>query len=90
MIIRLLINPSLCYGCKTCQLACSYHHTGTFSPSKSSINICRDPMEGTIKWRVDNTCDGCLNEEEPLCLKYCVYHAIFLKNTDKAAGNHAL
>jgi len=25
---------------------------------------------------MNSTCDGCINEEKPLCVKYCVYGAI--------------
>jgi hypothetical protein len=28
-----------CGGCRTCKIACSYHHTGGFVPSVSSIKI---------------------------------------------------
>ena len=36
----------------------------------------RNPQSGIIKWLIKTTCDGCLNEVEPLCIKYCVYGAI--------------
>ena len=28
-----------CGGCRTCEMACSYHHAGMFQPSISSIQI---------------------------------------------------
>ena len=75
-IMKIIRDTNLCYACKTCQLVCSFHHTKTFWPDQSSIFVSRNPQNGIIKWRIKTTCDGCLNEVEPLCVKYCVYGAI--------------
>ncbi len=75
IIIR---NTDACYGCRSCQLICSYHHTGQFDPEQSSIKVNRDYKSSVIRWAIDSTCDGCKGEEEPLCVKYCVYGAIKL------------
>jgi Fe-S-cluster-containing hydrogenase component 2 len=74
--MKITMDISLCYACKTCQLICSYHHTKVFWPEKSSIKVSRNPQNGIINWCIDSTCDGCENEDEPLCVKYCVYEAI--------------
>jgi len=75
--IEILRNPYLCYGCKTCQLMCSFHHTKCFWPDHSSIYVYRNPQNNTVKWSIDyKTCDGCIGEGEPLCEKYCPYGAI--------------
>jgi len=74
--MKITIDSSLCYSCKTCQLACSFHHTKAFWPEQSSISVSRNPQNGVIKWCIDSTCDGCMNEAVPLCIKYCVYGAI--------------
>jgi len=74
--MKIIRDTNLCYACKTCQLICSFHHTKTFWPDQSSIFLSRNPQNGVIKWCIDSTCDGCLNEVEPLCVKYCVYGAI--------------
>ncbi len=71
-------DGNLCYGCKTCQLICSFHHTKAFWPEKSSINVLRNPQNGTIKWCIKTTCDKCSDEVEPLCVKYCVYGALHI------------
>ena len=68
-----------CYACKTCELACSYHHTGTFQPSISSISVERDHLNGEWKWTLSDSCDLCQNEKEPLCVKYCVRGALSWK-----------
>ena len=74
--MKIIRNSNLCYACKTCQLACSFHHTKTFWPERSSITVSRNPQDGTIKWRMNATCDKCIGEEEPLCVKYCIYGAL--------------
>ncbi len=74
--MKIIRNSNLCYACGTCQLICSFHHTKAFWPDRSSICVSRDPQNGVIKWCIKSTCDGCTNEDEPLCVKYCVYGAI--------------
>jgi len=44
--------------------------------------VSRNPQNGTIKWRVDATCDKCVGEDEPLCVKYCMYGALQVLNED--------
>ena len=67
-----------CGGCRTCEIACSYHHKKVFSPSLSSIEVKDRPGEPgfTVSFYIADTnkhiaCDGCKGEDEPLCLKYC-------------------
>ncbi|HOF03548.1 MAG TPA: 4Fe-4S ferredoxin [Atribacterota bacterium] len=74
--MRIKRNERLCYYCKSCQLACSFHHTGTFWPDKSSISVYRNPVNGETEWRIDSTCDQCSSEKTPLCVKYCTYGAL--------------
>jgi len=78
--MKIIRNNNLCYACKTCQLACSFHHTKSFWPERSSIIVSRNPQDGTIKWRIKSTCDKCIDEEEPLCVKYCIYGALQILN----------
>jgi Fe-S-cluster-containing hydrogenase component 2 len=75
-MLKIISNPDRCYGCRTCELACSFHHTGLFSPESSSITVRKSNQTGTIKWRLDSSCDSCAGEEEPLCVKYCSYKAL--------------
>lgn len=69
-----------CGGCTTCQLACSYKHTGAFQPDGSSIQIqCKEDygFEVEIAEETDGkrfACDGCKNLEDggqPMCVRYC-------------------
>ena len=72
-----------CGGCRTCEMACSFKHTGEFKPSILSIkilekeraagflvSIAQDAHEGNL------ACDCFSKKEGPLCLEYC------LKNED--------
>ena len=67
-----------CGGCRTCEIACSYHHKQLFSPSQSSIEITDRPEKlgfAVSFYPSDEdshpACDRCVGEEEPFCLKYC-------------------
>lgn len=67
-----------CTGCRTCELACSYHHRGVFQPSISSIKIKgNDKLPRlSVMLYLENSdghlaCDGCIGLEEPLCVTYC-------------------
>jgi Fe-S-cluster-containing hydrogenase component 2 len=68
-----------CGGCRTCELACGYHHTGIFNPSQSSLHIINrsDNKPGFLvqihpnKEGNSQGCDGCVELEQPLCVRYC-------------------
>jgi Fe-S-cluster-containing dehydrogenase component len=66
-----------CTGCRTCEMACSFHHSGVFQPSISSIEIAGSPKEG---FRIvlhaaphddHRACDGCRELKDPLCVSCC-------------------
>ncbi|HHU51306.1 MAG TPA: hypothetical protein GXZ36_05765 [Firmicutes bacterium] len=73
-----------CGGCKTCELACSFHHQGDFSFAASSIKIIKKNGEaGYIVELLEEgdagiSCDCCVGEEIPLCLEHCA-HSDFLR-----------
>ena len=68
-----------CGGCKTCEIACSFHHTGAFGPSHSSIRIL--PHEEGTGYKICileadtnehiKACDSCNGLDLPLCVEYC-------------------
>ena len=67
-----------CGGCRTCEMLCSFHHTGEYNPSVSSIRILE--KEGTAGYAVllieENgpdgfACDLCRGLTRPLCVKVC-------------------
>lgn len=88
-----------CGACRTCEIMCSYQHTGEFAPSLSSLKIHEKPSgEGCIVELLEKDsdlgkmCDGCAGLKEPLCMEVCkekgVLRAIidqFLQTT-KAKG----
>jgi Fe-S-cluster-containing dehydrogenase component len=67
-----------CGGCRTCEIACSFHHSGEFNPTISSIKILDKVNEpGFIVLLVEKNdgksiaCDFCEGIEVPLCVQYC-------------------
>ena len=67
-----------CGGCRTCELACSFHLLGEFVPSASALKI-EDKDDGpgyavVLKEVADGdgpACDHCVGLETPLCMDYC-------------------
>ena len=62
-----------CVGCRSCEIACSYHHRKIFSRSIASIEVQRREKEGEFTILLYQqaedgrmACDGC-----KFCLKYC-------------------
>ena len=74
--MSIAINTKACYGCRMCELACSFHHKRAFSPELSSIKVLTCMRTGEISWSIDSTCDFCEGEEQLLCEKYCLYGAL--------------
>jgi Fe-S-cluster-containing dehydrogenase component len=72
----LLIDSEVCNACRMCELACSFHHEGVFSPHDSSVKVTSDFKEGKIRLSIDATCDLCPQEPQPLCLQYCLTGAL--------------
>ena len=75
---EIVFDMASCGGCRTCELACSFHHKQTFMPSLSSLKVL-DKVEGP-GYRVSlvaekhgerMACDGCKGLDVPLCLEYC-------------------
>jgi Fe-S-cluster-containing dehydrogenase component len=74
-------DMAVCGGCRTCEMACSFHHRGEFNPALSSIKIVNG--EGEVPFRVwlvreaegqgitRIPCDRCRGLEEPLCVQFC-------------------
>ncbi len=67
-----------CGGCRTCEIACSFHHREEFNPTISSIQIVNRMNEpGFVVSLVEEkdgdrvACDFCKALEVPLCVVYC-------------------
>ena len=74
--MKISIDAEACVGCRVCELACSFHHNGAFSPDASSIKVTRDNQNGEIELSIDATCDLCVGEVGPQCVEYCVFGAL--------------
>jgi Fe-S-cluster-containing hydrogenase component 2 len=74
----MIFDMPTCGGCRTCELACGFRHTGEFNPSASSIRILEkedghgyhvqllEADEGAT-----TACDGCQRLGEQRCVKSC-------------------
>jgi len=74
----MLFDMPSCGGCRTCELACGFQHTGEFSYSASSLRILdkadRHGHTVLLLERDEGTsfaCHGCQDIDEPLCVLHC-------------------
>lgn len=74
----MIFEMASCGGCRTCELACSFHHNGEFIPETSSIKILdKENESGFVVSLIEESgefrvsCDGCKDLEVPLCIQYC-------------------
>ena len=81
----LIIKDEVCTGCKSCELACSFHHLKIFKPSIASIEVGIDERERktsisiyNIETGVHLACDNCTGEKIPLCVGFCSIGALSL------------
>jgi len=66
----LVIDVGKCTGCRQCELACSYEHTGTFNPARSRITVFDFDTKGRF---VPYTCTQC---DQAWCQQVCPVGAI--------------
>jgi Fe-S-cluster-containing dehydrogenase component len=69
-------NAIRCTGCRSCELACSYHHQKVFSPNIASIRIQRRESIGRFTIFIypqdylrHLSCD--CDDGKEFCLNYC-------------------
>jgi Fe-S-cluster-containing hydrogenase component 2 len=67
-----------CGGCRSCEMACSFHHTGKFEPSVSSLVVIdKEDSKGFTIELIDGnrngrfSCDECEGLEVPICVEWC-------------------
>ena len=77
----LLVDSTLCSGCRNCMLACSLVHEGKTSLSLSRIQVLQDVLESFPGDIVIRQCRQC---QRPLCVEACVTGAL---HVDAANGN---
>ncbi len=72
MKYRLIVNPNLCTGCRTCEMACAFAHSIDGKPGRSRIY----PLDGG---KPDlYTPVVCLQCDDPACVKSCLVDALAL------------
>jgi len=67
---KFVIRPELCIGCRSCELACAYKHTGMVDLSSAAISVYQFKETSVI---IPMLCMQC---DEPECLKACKNQAI--------------
>lgn len=74
----MLFEMPQCGGCRTCELACGFKHTGAFSYSASSLRVIERPDSRGYTLSLEENaegshlaCDGCRDLDTPLCVQYC-------------------
>jgi ferredoxin len=73
--IKLCVNASMCRGCGSCQLACSFAKAKVFNPYKSAIRLDYDPESGhTAPAILPLSCNLCGGF--PTCVNICPYDAL--------------
>jgi len=75
----IVIDPNMCRGCRSCQLACSYSRHGVFNPAKSAIIIEREiNTDHTVPIILPLLCNLCGGN--PACVAACPYAALTLNS----------
>lgn len=74
----ILINPSLCTGCRACEVACGFRRTKEMDPSQGLIRVGKDEATGKREITIGEKCDACRDLEEPFCLQVCQPRALSL------------
>lgn len=69
MMFQFEVHPSLCTGCRTCELACAFTHTRNQKPGRSRIY----PLGYAPDEYVPVTCLQC---DEAACIKSCMFDAL--------------
>ena len=67
-----------CGGCRTCELACSFHHTGEYNLANASFKIVvakngdgHDVVFPEPPGEQMFQCDGCVGFDTPYCMSVC-------------------
>jgi Fe-S-cluster-containing dehydrogenase component len=67
------VNPEVCTGCKTCELACALYREKECNPDRARVKVYRREEKGLVN-AVPVLCRHC---DEPACLPACPTGAIF-------------
>ena len=81
MTKQLIIRPEKCTDCRTCELACSFGHSGKFNPTLSAVAVI-DFAEDAVS--VPMICMQC---NDPACQKVCSVGAISVRADGRVIYN---
>jgi carbon-monoxide dehydrogenase iron sulfur subunit len=56
---RLLVDSAECSGCRYCEMVCSFHHEGRFSPSLSRVTVIKEDKYGMDYPVFCRQCEDC-------------------------------
>ncbi len=56
---RIVIQAEKCAGCRQCEMVCSYHHTGEFSPTTARVTVYKDDRDGLDYPVMCHQCSQC-------------------------------
>jgi Fe-S-cluster-containing hydrogenase component 2 len=78
LVDKVTFETEMCGGCRSCELACSFHHAGFFQRRLSSMDVNPKPKElghsiTFYRESIDGhiACDMCKGLDVPLCVQFC-------------------
>ncbi|MFZ5945428.1 MAG: TIGR04076 family protein [Bacillota bacterium] len=75
---RIIVDERKCTGCRACETACSFQHTGSFCGENSRIRVEKNEIEGKDTPLVCRQCGNAL------CIQACPADALAKDNKTKA------
>ena len=78
----LVVHPDKCASCRTCELMCSFGHTGEFNPRHSAVTVI-DYEEALTSVPV-----MCMQCDEASCVKVCPVKALYREESGVISLNH--
>jgi Fe-S-cluster-containing hydrogenase component 2 len=60
---RILVDAEKCAGCRCCEMVCSFHHEGAFSPSHSRVTVMKEDRYGLDYPVMCHQCKQCPSVE---------------------------
>lgn len=79
---RLILDPKRCSGCRACEMACSFAHTGEFSERHARIRVQKDESAGRDEPVVCRQCG------QARCVEACSMGALFRNPETHAVQLH--